>query len=216
MLDRRLKERLVGAIVLVLLAVIFIPMFLQGEHDGEGGITETNIPARSEAEFNSTLVPIPEFTEPVEVPKREEPVSESVLALPPPEAVDAAKVVDTTPVEKPAAVVEPAVAPVEQPKKSTPGQPAENPARNLPQVDKGVTAWVIQVGSFANRENAEKLNKKLRDSDYRSFVQPVENEDGAKVYKVRVGPEILRSSARKLKASLAEKMSLPGIIMSYP
>lgn len=206
MLDRRLKERLVGAIVLVLMAVIFIPMFLESEEDRAANITETNIPTRPETEFNSRLVPIPDATEQTVERDTNEPALETAPELPSREVTDITPVVE----EQPPAV------PVVPPAQKTTEPATEQLAADIPQLDKGMAAWVIQVGSFSNRENAEKLNKKLRENDYRSFVQPVENDTGTKVYKVRVGPEILRSDAKKLKEKLEQKMSLTGIIMSYP
>ena len=82
---------------------------------------------------------------------------------------------------------------------------------------RGLTGWVVQVGSFS-RENADKLNDKLRGEGYRSYVvdEPVKAGDGSLLYRVRIGPEVLRSEALKLKAELKKEMKLDGFVLNYP
>ncbi|MEJ2762234.1 MAG: hypothetical protein P8126_12100 [Gammaproteobacteria bacterium] len=59
-MERRLKERLIGAAVLVMLAVIFIPMILSDSNRTETAITKTNIPQRPEGEAPSHIAPLQE------------------------------------------------------------------------------------------------------------------------------------------------------------
>ena len=59
-MEHRLKERLIGAAVLVMLAVIFIPMILNNASRNDTAITETNIPKRPAGEFDSKIVPLRE------------------------------------------------------------------------------------------------------------------------------------------------------------
>ena len=54
-MQQGLKERLVGAAVLVVIMVVFIPMLLTGPIDS-GSITKTNIPDRPDNKFNSLKV----------------------------------------------------------------------------------------------------------------------------------------------------------------
>ena len=79
----------------------------------------------------------------------------------------------------------------------------------------GLSAWIVQLGSFTDEENAESLNKELRKAGYPSFVEPLK-KDGKISYRVRVGPEIKRSEALKVLKKLKEKMKLDGIVVSYP
>ena len=59
-MDEGLKQRLVGAVVLVLLAVIFIPMLLDSPPEpGKAGV-ELPAPPSDEAEFSSRIVPLEE------------------------------------------------------------------------------------------------------------------------------------------------------------
>ena len=40
--------------------------------------------------------------------------------------------------------------------------------------------------------------------------------DGSLLYRVRIGPEVLRSEALKLKAELKKEMKLDGFVLNYP
>ena len=79
----------------------------------------------------------------------------------------------------------------------------------------GVSAWIVQLGSFTDEVNAQSLNNKLREAGYPAFVEPLKR-NGKISYRVRVGPEIKRSEADKLLKNLKEKMKLDGIVVSYP
>ena len=65
-MEQGLKERLVGAAVLVILAVVFIPMLLDERQEDEIVITETNIPPKpdiipvppADTDFSSSIVPL--------------------------------------------------------------------------------------------------------------------------------------------------------------
>ena len=55
----------------------------------------------------------------------------------------------------------------------------------------------------------------LRKNDYDAFVRSI-TEEGKTLHKVRVGPELLRSDAKRLQQKLQQNMSLNGIIITYP
>ncbi len=170
-MEQRLKERLTGAVVLLLLVVIALPLILDDTRDTERRIKTTNIPEQPQEQFTTRLVPIPE--------------------------PDAAR-------------------PGAGPAQETAG--AETPAPAGEAADgAGLTGWAVQVGSFS-RKNADKLNDKLRAAGYRAYVvdEPVAARDGAMLYRVRVGPEALRSEALKLKTELKQDQGLDGFVLNYP
>lgn len=229
-MERQRKERLVGAAVLIMLAVIFIPMVLDDSVQPDSGITGTNIPARPEGEFESRVIPLTPANNAGRGPGSEigaaqgpagEPAAEpgAVMEKPPgesaPSAVSAPPV--ATPVSPGIATASPAGAPV-----SPVTAPENAHAKDVPATAQqeqpqkaGVTAWVVQLGSFASAENAETLNKKLRQSGYAAFVEPLQ-QGGAKVYRVRVGPELRRSGAQSVRDRLQANMGLDGIVVPYP
>jgi DedD protein len=194
-MERRLKERIIGASVLVMLAVIFIPMVLDDSEHVETKITGTNIPARPESEFTSKIVPLPggDFAKP-------ESVNAPEAGVVTPEAAE-------TP---PGKAVEPAPAAVAEP---PPVQPASAAAAGIERV--GLTAWVVQLGSFSSEANATGLDRRLRDAGYASFVEPLQ-QNGQASYRVRVGPELLRSEAQALRDRIKSETGLEGIVVSYP
>lgn len=188
-MEQKLKERLTGAVVLVLLAVIVIPLLLDDTRRPDTGISATNIPEKPEEGFSTRLIPMLEQDE--ILPAGEEP--EDIPA--PVEADDAD-------------AAEPATA----------AAAAESVADTVTEAgNKGLTGWVVQVGSFS-RGNADKLDDRLRQAGYRSYVvdEPVKSGDGSLLYRVRIGPEVLRSEALKLKAELKKEMKLDGFVLNYP
>ncbi len=78
-----------------------------------------------------------------------------------------------------------------------------------------LSAWSIQLGSFANEGNAQSMNKKLQQVGYKSFVKSLK-KDGRISYQVKVGVQLKRSEADALLKNLKEKMQLDGIVVSYP
>lgn len=197
-MERRLKERLTGTGVLVLLAVIFVPLLLDDTQQAETKITTTNIPEKPDAEFSSRLIPMPERGEilPIESDPGET-GNGSAVTQP-----DAGQSTEEAVVASGAS-------------RATPASPGAGVGAETD--DKGLTGWVVQVGSFS-RENADKLDDKLRAAGYRSYVvdEPVKGKDGSSLYRVRIGPEILRSETLKLKAKLKKEMKLDGIVLNYP
>lgn len=188
-MDQRLKERITGTTVLVLLAVVLIPLVLDDSRVVETGITTTNIPEQPDEEFTTRLVPIPEQD-------------------------------DVVPVEE-----EADVSPARVASGNTDPAGTETAAEPEPVADAadaevgtaGLTGWVVQVGSFS-RKNADNLNEKLRAEGYPSYVvdEPVTAKDGSLLYRVRIGPEVLRSEALKLKAEIKKEMDLDGFVLTYP
>ena len=79
----------------------------------------------------------------------------------------------------------------------------------------GATAWVVQLGSFSSQDNATALNQKLRKAGYPAFVEPLKRQTGM-AYRVRVGPELLRSDAQKMKEKLTREMQIEGMVIRYP
>lgn len=73
--------------------------------------------------------------------------------------------------------------------------------------------WVVQVGSFAEAQNAEGLVFRLRDAGFRASSRAV-SSGGTTAHKVQVGPVLERSEAIRLAASIEDQMGLDGLVMS--
>jgi DedD protein len=207
-MDQKLKERLVGAAVLVAVAVIFIPIIFTDSQDTEV-ILGSNIPEKPETNFNSRIVPViesddepssaPTDLENVESENIESGKSQKNDALVTEQKVVAEKVISASENNADKQAIEQKQATTEAAGSTT----------------VGLSAWIVQLGSFTEEDNAQSLNTKLRQAGYPSFVEPVK-KDGKISYRVRVGPEIKRSEADALLKKLKDKMRLDGIVVSYP
>lgn len=213
-MEQRVKERLAGAAVFIVAALVFVPMFID-EARKPGAIAETNIPAKPATEFDSRLVPLPDPDEIVPQAPAPEPEEMVVADLPattlaqgPPPAAP--------PVAEPAPSAEPAPAPAPEADKAAAPADQAGGAAPAPTPGKVVAGWAVQTGVFAARENAEKMNAKLRGAGYPSYIEKIERQDRT-LYRVRIGPEVLRSEAVKLRAAVMEKLSLKdAMIVDYP
>ena len=76
-------------------------------------------------------------------------------------------------------------------------------------------AWLLQVGSFSQRKNAEALRDKLTRSGYRAFV--TQGKSGGKtISRVRIGPELLRPNADKLRKKLEGELNMQVVVVENP
>ena len=77
------------------------------------------------------------------------------------------------------------------------------------------TGWIVQIGSFASKENSLKLRDKIRKKGYISFVDEIKNSKNQKRYRVRVGPYATRQESIDAKGSLKKSMSLNGLVKPH-
>ena len=75
-------------------------------------------------------------------------------------------------------------------------------------------AWVIQLGTFKNKANAERLVTLLKASGYKAFTRKYAKfgNDGTRVF---VGPEPKITVANNLAGQLKEDFKLHGIVTTY-
>jgi DedD protein len=201
-MEQKLKERLVGAAVLVAVAVFFIPIIFTDSPETEV-ISGSNIPEKPETNFNSRIIPVIESDDkssltPIELENIE---SENIGS-------GESKQNDGL-IIKQKVVAEKVISAKENKAEKKLSTEVEG------NTTVGLSAWIVQLGSFIEEDNAQSLNKKLRTAGYPSFVEPLKR-DGKISYRVRVGPEIKRSEADMLLKKLKEKMQLNGIVVSYP
>ena len=188
--EDRLKQRLVGAVVLVALAVIFIPMLLSGGREMEMPVFGSNVPERS-AEISSIKhldIEKIQKTELKQVNPKRIPIAHG---LPEPEIVK----------EKEQSIVETI-------KNSSLIKEDKKPVIKE-------TVWAVQVGSFGNRKNALALKDKLRDKKIHAFVERV-MKNNKPIYRVRVGPKVTKKLAKELKQKLEKEHKLSGLIVRHP
>jgi DedD protein len=197
-----MKRRLVGAVVLVSLAVIFLPMLLEEPKDYEVRIDHTNIPPPPPAApppFKAGVLPVPEG-EPLIPPLPASPERSIAQAEPLPEAVAQVPARPPEPTPEARFVAPPAPAKV---------------ASAAPEPRGGVSAWVVQLASLASREKAEQLEQRLRDLGFSAFLEPIRS-GGRELTRIRVGPEADHARAERIAADIEKKVRIRGQVVRYP
>lgn len=103
--------------------------------------------------------------------------------------------------------------------KTTPSQtkavaPKKITALKLKKSTSVTKAWVIQLGSFSNANNATNLRDKLKKAGFTSFVEAklINNKNTTRVY---VGPEKALKDAKQVLARLTKEQKLKGLIVAY-
>ena len=195
MMDRALKERIIGATVLVLVVVLVVPVFLDGSDGNRAMITRHQpLPGQTDQETRTVVLER----------DRSNPVpSNGGSESPPPKPVpqQAVRQQEATP------------APVATEPQPTPVQPApENTVETASASATGM--WAVQLGSFENRENAERLAAELLGKGHRAFLSRVMTNDGQR-HRVRLAPQEGRPAAEAMVATL-KKAGYAGRVVSLP
>ncbi len=184
-MDTPSKERLVGAIIFVVLIVLAVPEILSGPHHlASATAPGTNSGANSASGARTYIIDLGNPVKPAAVPASE--------TKPPPLPA---------PVAAPAPVPPPATAGTTSAPASTQGQSPFTPSAPARTTATATEAWGAQLGSFSSAVNAERLAKTLRGKGYRAFVAPI-GTGTQLLYRVRVGPEPTRATAEGLIARL--------------
>ena len=217
-LDKGIKQRMVGALVLVALAVIFLPMLFTREDEMRQ--------VRVEAPQAPAMPSLPEVkVEPVAVP---EPQAVAQEPQQPPVVVDESTApasapsqpITPSPQTQPQAQVQPQPQPPPQPAKpqapvatvepqpaakpATPAAPSKIDVNGLP------VSWSIQLASLSNRAGAEKLQQTLRSQGYNAYIR-----SAGGMNRVYVGPLIERAEAERVRDAINRQNSLKGFVVRF-
>ncbi|NIV18308.1 MAG: hypothetical protein GWN47_07795 [Woeseiaceae bacterium] len=194
-MDRALKERIIGAVVLVLVAVLVVPVFLDGPPGEQEIISESvTLPGQSDQK-SQTVVLNRDRTEPVPVTNSGSPQQHAPQPRPAPaQATRQAEPQAQDPAEQP---------PEEQ--QAAGASPASESATGM---------FAVQLGSFENQENAERLVAELRKQEFAAFRSKLTTSSGD-LHRVRIGPQKDRESAEEMAARL-EKAGYKGQVVPHP
>lgn len=210
LLDKGLKQRVVGALVLLALAVIFLPMLFSREDDVRQVVVEAPVmpkpPAMPAVEVQPTEVPEPQ-------------AEDTDNAVPPAEAPSAPIASLPTQQAQPAQPKAPApqqaapkpAAPAQQPAQASaaPAVPAQQPAQRLDS-DNLPVSWSVQLASLSNRARADELQKSLRSQGYNAYVRSFDGMN-----RVFVGPVVERAEADRLRDQLGKQQKLNGFVVRF-
>ncbi|TFF36457.1 SPOR domain-containing protein [Pseudomonas sp. RIT623] len=202
-LDKGMKQRMVGALVLVALAVIFLPMLFTREDEMRQVRVEAPqapaMPSLPQVQVEPVAVPEPQpLPEPVVVEESSAPVATPSQPIAP--SPSAAK----PQVQAPAPAPKTAPAPVASAPAAKPTVPAKIDVNGLP------VSWSIQLASLSNRAGADTLQKTLRSQGYNAYIR---SADG--MNRVFVGPLIERAEAERLRDVINRQHNLKGFVVRF-
>jgi DedD protein len=210
-MDRRVKERLIGASILVALIVLVVPELLSGPKSAVPSATlPATFPANAPEPTRNVTLDLATSKAPTNSEVEPAETQESAAS-----AVGAAKGGEASPAA-------PAPAPPTEGSRSagsssTAAPPTAAPATTAPATTAPTTLkpvetaaqspisaranWAVQLGSFASRANADNLSRQLKGQGFSVYVLPGGSSTSVR-YRVRVGPLSDRDSAERMAAKL--------------
>jgi len=216
-----IKQRIIGAFVLVSLGIIIIPMLLNGGTILNQSLSGNNIPDMPK-NLNSVLPKIPE--------PKVMPAAKVITAYPDrtqtknaqtdnkvAPAIDLNTKVLKTNVLK---ITPDTVKKHTEPKKKTvaKNEVIDNTAyqkASKPMSSKINTAYTLQIASFSKKDNAVKLQTKLRKKKYKAYLESIRTSKG-RLYRLRVGPYLKFDEISVIKKQIEKQFNLKNtVIIKY-
>jgi len=204
----------VGALVLVALAVIFLPMLFTREDEMRQVHVEAPqapaMPSLPEVKVEPVAVPEPQVIAqepqqpPVVVDESTAPAATPSQPITPSPQTQAQ--VQPAKPQVPAAKVEPkpAASPAPATAVAKPAAPSKIDVNGLP------VSWSIQLASLSNRAGAEKLQQTLRSQGYNAYIR-----SAGGMNRVYVGPLIERAEAERTRDAINRQNSLKGFVVRF-
>lgn len=207
-----LKQRLVGAFVILTLAVIFLPMIFDKPH----------------VIGNSKIVPIPpkpDFQS-VTITKPEKPKYEVLKVDPADRKVKPANKIASESknnVRKPVPAasktddVSKAVSRKESDTVKSPeinSKPSSKSNSSVSQLPAFNNVWMVQLGTFSDKNNAYRLRDRLRKDGFDAHTKPISIKGKASV-RVFSGPYVNKREAQKLKKKLDAKYRVKSLVVFF-
>lgn len=202
-----LKQRIIGALVLVSLAVIFVPMIFDEPHS-ERESRSVTIP--EEPPFPEVDVPAEPMVDGPDYGMATEPASPAS-----PEPAPGFRLIEGADRESADEAAAPrAEPPVSAPDPEPAPQATSEPVEETAEYSRSLEgAWVVQLGSFGNADNARRLRDNVRDMGFGAHLQQVERGDTT-LTRVFSGPFANKSDAEAAKTALDQAFSLNSLVTS--
>ena len=213
-----LKQRLIGALILVALGVVFWPIIFVEPGD-QAGPTPAPIPAPPRVDTTPIAAPDASSIRTTErsEAQREADAEEAaaVAAMPVDEgaaddAEETAAPVASEQDSQPEPVDEIVAVPVPEPERPRTEAPAK------PEIDaEGVpVAWILQVASVSTREKAHALRDTLLAADHKAYVKQIRSGDRT-LYRVYIGPKFEKAQLERIKPSIDSAHGVSSLIVRY-
>jgi DedD protein len=199
-LNQGTKQRIVGTVVLLALALIFLPIIFDGQ-----GSYQTQLSSRIPDEPVISILPEPTQVRPVII------ADTQASANTEPEEVEVNNIADDA--SSDAGDDGTSDSSEEQVQVST-SEPAFT--REIPQLDESglPQGWSVRMGSFAEEDNALNLMERLRSSGYKAYTRNVQNGQSS-LTSVFVGPWLDRGLVDQYQEELQDEFRLAGDIVRF-
>lgn len=197
------KHRVVGAVILVVLAVILVPLILHDRAPPAPTQPTAEMPAPDTRLVVTPLSPVP-------LPENA-PAPTTIKTIP-----SLAAPATPTAGNPPATTTgEPAVE-TETVKVSDTPLPSKAPTKpTLPTKAAVSKGWIVQLGAFSHADNAARLKEALVRHGYApEFDKITINRDQA--VRVRVGPYTSEADARAAQVRIQRELDIKGVVRAYP
>lgn len=206
MLDKTVRFRLIGVVILVIVSAAVLPIILDGERPPELDVNIQIEPAPVIS--NVKIAPLQPITS-LGINDDSDVESTDTLSSSNNSTTDLANLStknEANNVKKMNdELFEPEVTvkPTEKPRSAE---------KNLPQKVElsKETRWSVQIATFKSKQNADNLVKKLIKAKYAAYSITTNS-----LYKVYVGPEIKRDKAEQYRDQIRKDMGLKGLIVKY-
>jgi DedD protein len=206
-LRQRARHRLLGAAVLVVLAVIGFPFLFDTQPRTVSVDIAVEIPEKNKSRSPANPVeaaPTPAASPTPLPPEQGLSAKEEVVA---PTAANAAKpapVTPAVPVTSPPPPAKPEAAKVEA-AKAEPDKPPTAEAKD------GAARFVVQVGAYADADKAREVRRKLEKAGLKTYTHVAETKEGKRT-RVRLGPFATRDEADKAADKAKQLEFTPAVL----
>ncbi len=189
-----IKQRFVGFVVLVAIAVIFWPIvFVTPENADDFELPVFEMPPKPAVAVSERREPVLDKVDQSilpEMPERQPPIVQPVdVASPMPDGalVDA----DEEPEQQASAL-----------------ERAEFDEQGLP------ISWELQVATFSNAERAEEISQLLRDKGHKAYVSPIILDD-QRLFRVMIGPKLQKQRLVEIQPAINDYFSVESFIVRF-
>jgi DedD protein len=204
-LRQRARHRLLGAAVLVVLAVIGFPFLFDTQPRTVSVDIAVEIPDKNKSRTPASPVeaaPTPAANPTPLPPEQGLSAKEEVVA---PNAANATK-------PAPAALAAPTPAPPAKPEATKP-EPAKAETEKPPTAEAkdGAARFVVQVGAYADADKAREARRKLEKAGLKTYTHVAETKEGKRT-RVRLGPFATREEADKAADKAKQLDFTPAVL----
>ena len=189
-----IKQRFVGFVVLVAIAVIFWPIvFVTPENADDFELSVFEMPPKPAVAVSERREPVLDKVDQSilpEMPERQTPIVQPIdIASPMPDValVDA----DEEPEQQASAL-----------------ERAEFDDQGLP------VSWELQIATFSNAERAEEISQLLRDKGHKAYVSPIILDD-QRLFRVMIGPKLQKQRLIEIQPAINDYFSVESFIVRF-